>query len=41
MFGQYYLQVIDFIECKIYKPFLQQTSKKIPKNLCSIFFGTV
>ena len=38
MFGQYYLQTIDFIESNIYKLFAQQTRTKTPENLCSIFF---
>ena len=38
MFGQYYLQAIDFIEFKIYEPFVQQSTKQTPVNSCSIFF---
>ena len=37
--AQYYLQAFGYIERKIYKPFVQQTRKKIPGNLCRIFFG--
>ena len=38
MFGQYYLQAINFIKSKIYKPFVRQTGKKTPENLCIILF---
>ena len=38
MFGQCYLQAMDFIESKICKSFIQQIKAKSPENMYSIFF---
>ena len=40
MFGQCYLQAMDFIESKICKSFIQKTRAKSPENLYSIFFDS-
>ena len=38
MFGQYYLQTIDFIESNIYKLFAQQTRTKKTEKTCLVSF---
>ena len=37
-YKQYFLQCIDIIECKLYKPISPKRKKKSPENVCSIFF---
>ena len=37
-FSIYYLQIIDLIESKIYKPLTPKSKKKPSKNVCSVFF---
>lgn len=39
MFSQYYLQAIDFIELRTYKPFVQKIGKKYQKT-CVVSFLT-
>ena len=37
-YKQYFLQCIDIIECKIYRPIPPKSKRKSPENVCSIFF---
>lgn len=38
LYKQYFLQCIDIIECKLYKPIPPKCRKKPPENVCNIFF---
>ena len=40
IFGQYYLQAIDFIKFKAYKPFVQQSRRKSTEKLQYLFFDS-
>lgn len=37
-YTQWYMVVFDFIESKLYKPPKQKPKRKVPENICSIFF---
>ena len=37
-FSIYYHQAVDLIESQIYKPLSPKSKKRLPKNVCSIFF---
>ena len=39
MFSQWYLVILDIIECKLYRPIKTQSKRKPPDNLCHIFFS--
>ena len=38
IFSIYYHHAIDLIESRIYKPLASKSRKKLPQNVCSIFF---
>ena len=38
IFSIYYHQAIDLIESKMYKPLTPKSKKKLPKNVCIVFF---
>ena len=39
IFSQWYLVILDIIECKLYRPIKTQHVRKAPDNLCHIFFA--
>ena len=39
IFSQWYLVILDIIECKLYKPAHSQNIRKPPDNICHIFFA--